>query len=187
MIRQFLIRLFNTFAKSFIVNVRLGSKYTSLFGDDLMPEISDFIFSCKLSINFLDLKEVPTLNKSFPKFSNSFSCYSWYFNLNWSVLYFTASLLFHYHLTPSCIMLKNCQTYSKNLAVFSSQDFKSIFGNFSTLCIMKALRKNVLSNAYAWSAFLFFWLTVTGSICAMILHCLSVYVSIAYLAEYLSV
>ena len=84
MIRQFLIRLFNIFAKSFIVNVRLGSKYASVFSDDLMPEISDFIFSCKLSINFLDLKEVPTLNKSFPKLSNSFN----------------SPLLFHYHLTP---------------------------------------------------------------------------------------
>ena len=31
-------------------------------------------------------------------------------------------------------MLKNGQTYFKNLAVFTPQDFKSMFGHFSTLC-----------------------------------------------------
>ena len=30
-------------------------------------------------------------------------------------------------------MLKNGQTYFKNLAVFTPQDFKSLFGYFSTL------------------------------------------------------
>ena len=28
-------------------------------------------------------------------------------------------------------MLKNCQTYSKNLAVFTQQDFQGAFGHFS--------------------------------------------------------
>ena len=30
-------------------------------------------------------------------------------------------------------MLKNCQTYIKNLAVFTPQDFYSLFGHFSAL------------------------------------------------------
>ena len=38
-----------------------------------------------------------------------------------------------FHLTPYFIMLKNGQTYFKNLAVFTPQDFKSMFGHFSTL------------------------------------------------------
>ena len=33
-----------------------------------------------------------------------------------------------------CIMLKNGQTYFKNLAVFTPQDFSSMLGHFSTLC-----------------------------------------------------
>ena len=37
-------------------------------------------------------------------------------------------------LTLYCIMLKNGQTYFKNLAVFTPQDFYSMFGHFSTLC-----------------------------------------------------
>ena len=33
----------------------------------------------------------------------------------------------------SCrVLLKNCQTYFKNVIVFTSQDFKSMFGHFST-------------------------------------------------------
>ena len=36
-------------------------------------------------------------------------------------------------LTLSFIMLKNGQTYFKNLAVFTPQDFKIMFGHFSTL------------------------------------------------------
>ena len=43
-------------------------------------------------------------------------------------------------LTLSCRMLKISQTYFKNLAVFTPQDFKIKFGNFSTLCM------TVLSN-----------------------------------------
>ena len=35
-------------------------------------------------------------------------------------------------------MLKNGQTYFKNLAVSTPQDFKSMFGHFSILC-MKGL------------------------------------------------
>ena len=38
-------------------------------------------------------------------------------------------------LTLPCIMLKNGQTYFKNLAVFKTKDFKNMFGHFSTLCI----------------------------------------------------
>ena len=30
-------------------------------------------------------------------------------------------------------MLKNCQTYSKNLAVLTEQDFQRVFGHFSAL------------------------------------------------------
>ena len=37
-------------------------------------------------------------------------------------------------LTLSCIMLQNSQTYFKNLAVFTPQDFKSMFDHFTTLC-----------------------------------------------------
>ena len=37
-------------------------------------------------------------------------------------------------------MLKNGQTYIKNIAVFTPQDFKSMFGHFSTLC-NKGLRQ----------------------------------------------
>ena len=38
-------------------------------------------------------------------------------------------------------MLKNSQTYFENLAVFTPQDFQSMFGHFSTLC-MKMLTNN---------------------------------------------
>ena len=37
-------------------------------------------------------------------------------------------------LTLPCLMLKNGQTYSKKFAVFTPQDFKIMFGNFSRLC-----------------------------------------------------
>ena len=43
------------------------------------------------------------------------------------------SMLVGRHLTLSYIMLKNSQTYFKNYAVFKPQDFKSLFGYFSTL------------------------------------------------------
>ena len=39
-----------------------------------------------------------------------------------------------FNLTLYCIMLKNGQTYFKNLAVFTPHNFKSMFGHFSTLC-----------------------------------------------------
>ena len=39
------------------------------------------------------------------------------------------------------ILLKG-QTYFKNLAVFTSQDFKSIFGHFTTL-FMKGLKESI--------------------------------------------
>ena len=42
------------------------------------------------------------------------------------------------YLTVLCILLKNGQTYFKNLVVFTPQDFKSIFDHFSILC-MKCL------------------------------------------------
>ena len=38
-------------------------------------------------------------------------------------------------LTLSCIMLWNGQTYFKNPAVFTPQDFQSMFGHFTTLCM----------------------------------------------------
>ena len=38
-------------------------------------------------------------------------------------------------LTISCVMLKNAQMYFENLAVFTLQNFKSIFRHFSTLYI----------------------------------------------------
>ena len=44
-------------------------------------------------------------------------------------------------LTLSCILLKNDQTYFKNLAMFTSDDSKSMFGHFLTLC-MEELIKN---------------------------------------------
>ena len=44
-------------------------------------------------------------------------------------------------------MLKNGQTYFKNLTVFTPQDSYSIFGHFSTLC-MKGL-KIYIYNSYA--------------------------------------
>ena len=45
-------------------------------------------------------------------------------------------------LTLSRIMLKNGQTYFKNLAVFTAQDFQSMFDHFSASC-MKGLRKDI--------------------------------------------
>ena len=42
-------------------------------------------------------------------------------------------------LTLSCIMLWNGQTYIENLAVFTLQDFQSMCGHFTTLC-MKGLK-----------------------------------------------
>ena len=50
-------------------------------------------------------------------------------------------------ITFSCIMLLYCQTYFKNLAVFTLQDFKSMFCHFTTLCIeglRKDIRKHIL-------------------------------------------
>ena len=43
-------------------------------------------------------------------------------------------IMLRIYLTLYCIMLKNGQTYFKNLAVFTPQDFKSMFGHFSILC-----------------------------------------------------
>ena len=43
-------------------------------------------------------------------------------------------------LTFSCIMLNNGQAYYKNLAVFTPQDFKSMFGLFTTICIKRLSR-----------------------------------------------
>ena len=37
-------------------------------------------------------------------------------------------------LTLSCIKMKNGKAYFKNLVAFTLQDFKSMFGHFSTLC-----------------------------------------------------
>ena len=47
-------------------------------------------------------------------------------------------------LTLLCKMSKNGQTYFKNLVVLSPQDFESMFGHFSALC-MKGLNR-----AYFW-------------------------------------
>ena len=38
-------------------------------------------------------------------------------------------------LTLSCIILQNGQTFFKNLAVWTPQDFWSMFGHFTTLCV----------------------------------------------------
>ena len=43
-------------------------------------------------------------------------------------------------------MLKNGQTYFKNLAVFTPQDFKSMFGHFSTLCNKGLSSDNLLTG-----------------------------------------
>ena len=37
--------------------------------------------------------------------------------------------------TLLCIMLKNGQTYFKNLAMSTAEDLKSTFSHFSTLCM----------------------------------------------------
>ena len=48
-------------------------------------------------------------------------------------------------------MLKNGQTYLKNLAVFTPQDFKGNFGHFSTLYTKGStlrVKKNMLAVQY---------------------------------------
>ena len=53
-------------------------------------------------------------------------------------------------------MLKNGQTYFKNFAVFTPQDFKSMFGHFSTLCNKGLNRQNTkiqLSQKHHWENF----------------------------------
>ena len=45
-------------------------------------------------------------------------------------------------LTLSLILLKNSQTYLKNLAVFTQQDFQSMFGHISTSCMKVFARKH---------------------------------------------
>ena len=52
------------------------------------------------------------------------------------------------NLNLSCIVFQDGQTYFKNLAVSRPQDFKSIFGHFSTFC-MKGL-KNKPSMSDKW-------------------------------------
>ena len=42
-------------------------------------------------------------------------------------------------------MLKNGQTYFKNLVVFTTQDFHSMLGHFSTLC-MKGLTHPLINE-----------------------------------------
>ena len=37
-------------------------------------------------------------------------------------------------------MLNNGQTYFRNLAVFTPQDFQSMFGHFTTLCMKGLIR-----------------------------------------------
>ena len=51
---------------------------------------------------------------------------------------FSLSCILKKCLTLSCIMLHNGQTYFKNLAWWTPQDFKSMFGHFTTL-YMKGL------------------------------------------------
>ena len=46
-------------------------------------------------------------------------------------------------LTPQCVILKNGQKNYKNFSVFIPQDFKSLFGHFSTLGIKK-LTENLI-------------------------------------------
>ena len=45
-------------------------------------------------------------------------------------------------------MFKNGQTYFKNLPVFTKQDFQSLFGHFSTLCIKVLM---TIPNTIFWS------------------------------------
>ena len=47
-------------------------------------------------------------------------------------------------------MLKNGQTYFKNFAVFTPQDFKAMFGYFSTLCMKGLIISFSISS---WSFF----------------------------------
>ena len=56
----------------------------------------------------------------------------------WGKWYYFGSV-YVFLLTFSCIILKNVQTYFKNLVVLTLQDFSSIFDYFSTLC-MKELK-----------------------------------------------
>ena len=44
-------------------------------------------------------------------------------------------------LTLSCIMLKNGQTYFKDLVVFAKQYFESKFSHFSALCVISIFRQ----------------------------------------------
>ena len=52
-------------------------------------------------------------------------------------------------LTLPCIILKNDQTYFKNLALLTLQDFRSMFGHFSVLCI-EGLMLMFPSKAIDW-------------------------------------
>ena len=45
-------------------------------------------------------------------------------------------------------MLKNSQKYFKSLAVFTPQDFESMFSHFSTLCMKGLKDKKKLSRRY---------------------------------------
>ena len=49
------------------------------------------------------------------------------------IIYPEIYVIFTILLTLYFIMLKNGQTYFKNIAVFTPQDFESMFGHFSTL------------------------------------------------------
>ena len=55
-------------------------------------------------------------------------------SLSFSSIHEWASIL-RTTLIFSCLMLKNGQTYFKSLVVWKPQDFKSMFGHFSTLCL----------------------------------------------------
>ena len=57
------------------------------------------------------------------------SAYFLQLSIDYGVFYYSNCL------TLSCRMLKNAQTYFNNLAVWTPQDFKGMFGLFSTLCM----------------------------------------------------
>ena len=102
-------------------------KWTCMMPHSWDVHIRLFQVECFYSSLFFNLKQVLTLKESrdFPH------------NFLFHMLFKTA--MWNLSLTMSWMLLKNSQTYFKNLAEWAPQDFKSIFGHFSKLC-MKGLK-----------------------------------------------
>lgn len=99
MVSQFLVRIGYIFFRQLVIffcrcSINIAGficKYKNIWWW-FDSEISAYFW--KSLFNFLDFKEVITMNKSFSKWSNSFNFFKWSFDLNPNISYFASSFCF---------------------------------------------------------------------------------------------